>query len=310
MAKCTGIVTKSTGSWYEVRTAEGLVYSARLRGKFKKYDLKVTNPIAVGDVVDIDISSPETDTGIITDIHARKNYIIRKSVHKSSYGHLIAANIDQSALVVTLAWPRTSLGFIDRFLVSCEAFRIPAVLIFNKYDLYDEQMKLEIAHLRNIYESLGYRCIETSVTEKQGLEALKEILNKRITLLSGHSGVGKSSILNMLVPELNLRVADISGFAEKGVHTTTFAEMYSIGPDTFVIDTPGIKELGIFEIGEEELSHYFPEMRALLGQCKYHNCRHINEPACAVKEKLQNQQIAESRYMSYLSMIENEDNRK
>ena len=302
-----GIVIKSTGSWYELLCEDGQKYKARLRGKFKIQGLKVTNPIAVGDHVIFEIEISGDGVGSITQILPRENYIIRKSVHKAHQGHLIASNIDQTLLIVTMLQPRTSLGFIDRFLISAEAFRIPAILIFNKMDLYNTQTMEDMEHIIYLYNNIGYKCIKTSVVTDLGMEELMENLKHKKTLFSGHSGVGKSSLLNKLDAQLSLRTAEISSFADKGVHTTTFAEMFPIFHNTYAIDTPGIKELGIFEIGNDELSHYFPEMRALLGQCKYHNCRHVNEPHCAVLDKVQSGGIAVSRYESYLSMLENSD---
>ncbi|HYG40844.1 MAG TPA: ribosome small subunit-dependent GTPase A [Cytophagales bacterium] len=302
-----GIVTKSTGSWYEVLGEDGKTYSARLRGKHKIKDIKLTNPIAVGDQV---VCNYENDGRMaIDEIVERTNYVIRKSVKKSSQGHIIAANVDQSVLVVTLKYPRTSLGFIDRFLVSCESFRIPAIIVFNKQDIMNEEDKVLQNYLKNIYEKLGYKCLFTSIQTQTGISELNDILEGKTTLFSGHSGVGKSSIINLIAPELDQKVNTISDFAEKGKHTTTFAEMFKIRPDTFIIDTPGIKELGLIEIEPEEISHYFPEMRELLNECKYHNCTHTNEPGCAVKKAVENEEIAEFRYHNYQSMFFNEDNR-
>lgn len=304
-----GIVTRSTGSWYDILGEDKKTYRGRLRGKFKLRDLKVTNPIAVGDEVTFELEKGEEVVNI-TDISLRDNYIIRKSVHKTGQGHLIATNLDQSLLVVTLSSPRTSNGFIDRFLVSCEAFRIPAILAFNKCDTYtDDDDELAEAYM-DLYRQLGYTCLKTSALEGTGIEELKKLLRGKRTLISGHSGVGKSSILNALIPGVRQSTSEISEFSDKGVHTTTFAEMFEMEENTFLIDTPGIKELGIFEIGEEELSHYFPEMRELLGQCKFNNCKHVNEPKCAVLDAVEAGRISPVRYESYLSMLLNEDNRK
>jgi ribosome biogenesis GTPase len=305
-----GMVMRSTGSWYEILTDQKEIFKGRLPGKFKLKNFKVTNPIAVGDYVDFTIENTAERTVLIEKIHPRENYMIRKSVHKTGHGHMIAANIDQSILVVTLVLPRTSLGFIDRFLVSCEAFRIPAVLVFNKIDLYDEALYEYQQDLINIYESLGYKCILTSVQTGQGIEDFKNILKNKKSLISGHSGVGKSSIVNLIAPDLELKTGDISGFSLKGKHTTTFAEMFELEPDTYIIDTPGIKELGIFEMEEEEISHYFPEMRNLLGHCRFHNCKHFNEPGCTIIQQVEKGEIALSRYESYLSMLTNEDSRR
>ncbi len=310
MVQKEGIVFRSTGSWYEVRDEESTFFKCRLKGKFKIKELKVTNPIAVGDRVCFEIEDVEEQTGIIFEIKPRVNYIIRQSVHKASHGHLIAANIDQAVLIVTLTFPRTSLGFIDRFLVTAEAFRIPVLLVFNKLDLLSEEAVAYQEELESLYKGLGYDCISTSATEGIGIELLKEKIMNKVTLISGHSGVGKSSLVNQLEPDLDLRTSEISTFANKGVHTTTFAEMFEIFEDTYLIDTPGIKELGLVDIEKEELGHYFPEMRDLIGECKFHNCLHINEPKCAVKAGVEEGTIAESRYVSYLSMFSGEDNRK
>jgi ribosome biogenesis GTPase len=305
-----GTITRSTGSWYEITGEDGLLYKGRLKGKFKIKDLRVTNPIAVGDMVEYEHENTNENTVSISEISPRKNYIIRKSVHKSSHGHLIASNIDQTLLVVTLAMPRTSAGFVDRFLVSAETFRIPAILVFNKFDLYDEESKKYLAEFSKIYSNLGYNCINTSGINGEGMDELRKTLKGKISLISGHSGVGKSTIVNQLIPELKLATSEISAFANKGVHTTTFAERFTVEENTFLIDTPGIKELGVFEVGNDELSHYFPEMRAMLNECKFNNCRHVNEPKCAVIEKVKSGEIALSRYESYLSILSGEDNRR
>jgi len=305
-----GTVIRSTGSWYEVIGEQGQLYKARLRGKFKLQNLKVTNPIAVGDIVHFEHEDKNESTVNITEIDQRKNYIIRQSVHKATHGHLIASNLDQSVLVVTLAMPRTSAGFIDRFLVTSETFRIPAVLVFNKIDIYDKESLTYLEEFSSIYSKLGYTCVNTSTIDNTGIEELKALLESKASLFSGHSGVGKSSLINLLVPGLNLPTNEISNFAEKGVHTTTFSERFSINNTTHIIDTPGIKELGIFEVENQTLSHYFPEMRDLLNQCKFNNCQHFNEPKCKVIEKVEAGEIALSRYESYLSILSGADNRK
>ena len=303
-----GTVFRSTGSWYEVRDEQNSVFSCRLKGKFKIKDLKVTNPLAVGDKVIFDLE--DENIGIIKEILPRKNYIIRKSVHKAAHGHLLASNIDQLVLIVTLASPKTSLGFIDRFLVTAETFRIPVLLVFNKFDLLNKKGVVFQDALMDLYTHLGYDCVSTSTVSLKGIDDFQSKLANKVSLISGHSGVGKSTLINILDPDLDLATSEISTFANKGVHTTTFAEMFEIPNKAFIIDSPGIKELGLVDIANEELAHFFPEFRDLLGQCKFHNCLHINEPKCAVKDAVAEGEISESRYMSYLSMFENDDNRR
>nr|WP_228713940.1 ribosome small subunit-dependent GTPase A [Arundinibacter roseus] len=305
-----GLVMRSTGSWYDVRDADGHMWQCRLKGKFKIKGLKVTNPIAVGDKVQFDIEDAVENTGIILDIDPRENYLIRQSVHKTAHAHMLAANIDQAILVATLYFPRTSLGFIDRFLVTAESFRIPVILIFNKQDLLNADMLEFEAELRELYESLGYTCLATEALSGKGIEEVRALLRGKVSVLSGHSGVGKSSLINAIAPDLALRTKEVSSFANKGVHTTTFAEMFELEPDTYLVDSPGIKELGLADIAPAEISHYFPEMRELLNQCRYHDCLHINEPGCAVKEGINEGCIAISRYESYLSMVGGQDNRR
>lgn len=310
MSQQKGLVIRSTGSWYEVRSETGDIVACRLKGKFKIKDFKVTNPIAVGDNVVFQYEDDSHQTAIITDIAPRTNYIIRKSVHKTAHGHLLATNLDQAILLVTLSFPRTSLGFMDRFLVTAESFRIPTYLVFNKLDLLSDEEKAYQHELAQTYEALGYPCLFISAEQNIGIDELKALLHEKVTLVSGHSGVGKSTLINALIPSLDLPTSEISTFANKGVHTTTFAEMFEIAANTFIIDTPGIKELGLIDIEKEELSHYFPEMRELLGECKFHNCLHVNEPKCAIKQAVIEGKIAESRYISYLSMLEDDDNRR
>jgi ribosome biogenesis GTPase len=301
---------RSTGSWYEVRDATGHIWQCRLKGKFKNLGLKVTNPIAVGDYVQFEIEDQTQNFGIIHDILPRDNYVIRSSVHKTAHTHLIAANVDQAILIATLVFPRTSLGFIDRFLVAIESFRIPGVLIFNKQDLINDEMKEFQDELVELYQSLGYTCLATAAINKQGLAPFQDLLTGKVSLLSGHSGVGKSTLVNSIAPGLDIKTQEVSAFANKGVHTTTFAEMFELEPGTFIIDSPGIKELGLADMKPEEISHYFPEMRELLNQCRFNNCKHINEPGCAVKGAVEAGEIALSRYESYLSMVGGADNRK
>jgi len=306
-----GLVFKSTGSWYKVKSEDGQDYQCRTRGKLKLAGFKTTNPVAVGDRVafEPDIHGDKY-WGIITKIHQRTNYIIRKSVHKRGQGHILAANIDQAMLMVTRTYPRTSQGFIDRFLVNTESFRIPAILIFNKIDLLDEDGFQTQSELANVYESIGYECLFISALKKQGVDNFHLHLKDKVTLLAGHSGVGKSSLINILSPEIGQKVKQISDFSLKGKHATTFAEMFELEPNTYIIDTPGIKELGMIDMEDWEISHYFPEMRQLLGECKFNNCLHVSEPGCVVLNAMVNGVIHESRYMSYLSMLDNDDNRR
>jgi ribosome biogenesis GTPase / thiamine phosphate phosphatase len=305
-----GRVIKSTGSWYVVQTEKG-AKNARLRGKFKQEDLKLSNPIAVGDWVILE-NEEDLESTVIKDILPRENYIIRKSTRKAHHSHIIASNIDQAFLIVTLKNPRTSLGFIDRFLVSTESFRIPASIIVNKMDMDFKDKELEhLQDIREIYEPLGYPVFEISALNDDDLkEQFKPLLEGKTTLLSGHSGVGKSTLLNKLAPEANQTTKEISKFSAKGVHTTTFAEMFTVGLDSYLIDTPGIKEFGILDIDDFELSHYFVEMRHYLGQCRYNNCQHVNEPGCVVLEKLEEGYIHPYRYDSYINILTEEDSHR
>lgn len=311
MSLIKGLVLRSTGSWYEVRDSrDGHIWQCRLKGKFKALGLKVTNPIAVGDYVNFEVENEGENFGIIHEIVPRENYVIRRSVHKTAHAHLIAANVDQAILICTLVFPRTSLGFIDRFLVAIESFRIPGVLVFNKQDLLNDEMKDFQAELMELYTSLGYRCLTTTALAELGLEEFRSLLQGKVSLLSGHSGVGKSTLVNAIAPDLDIKTQEVSTFANKGVHTTTFAEMFELEKDTFIIDSPGIKELGLADMEKEEISHYFPEMRDLLNQCRFNNCQHINEPGCAVKDAVSEGKIALSRFESYLSIMAGDDNRK
>ena len=307
-----GLVLKSTGSWYKVISKSGEIYQCRIRGKLKLQDLKTTNPIAVGDRVNFDLENDidEKTQGIIFSIEDRTNYIIRKSVHKAGYGHILAANIDQLVLMITLKNPKTSLGFIDRLLVNSESFRIPAVLLFNKIDVMDEKDILYMKTLASRYQKLGYESYSISALKETGIPPVVDILTNRVTLLAGHSGVGKSTFVNTLSPEIAQQIRDISKFSKKGKHTTTFAEMFKLAEETYLIDSPGIKELGMIDMEDWEISHYFPEMRKHLGECKFKDCLHLDEPGCAITEALSKGEIEEPRYLSYLSMLENDDNRR
>ena len=310
MSQNIGLVMRSTGSWYDVRSNEGTIMQCRLKGKFKIKGFKVTNPIAVGDKVVYELEDEVRNAGIISDILPRENYIIRQSVHKTAHGHLLATNLDQAVLIATLDFPRTSLGFIDRFLVAAESFRIPTVLVFNKLDLLNEEQIVYQNELTELYESLNYKCIFTSAVDGTGVDDFFNILQGKVSLISGHSGVGKSTLVNVIAPDLDLRTSEVSTFANKGVHTTTFAEMFEIAPETFIIDSPGIKELGLADMQKEEIGHYFPEILEIMSQCRFHNCMHLDEPNCAVKEAVMEERIAQSRYFSYLSMMDGGDNRK
>jgi ribosome biogenesis GTPase len=306
-----GRVMRSTGSWYEIEEEEDQYrVKARLRGVFKISGLKVTNPVAVGDWVNFEKEQSHSGEYEILDILPRENYFIRKSTHKTAHDHLIATNLDQVMVLFTSKMPRTSFGFLDRALVTAEAYRIPTTIVFNKVDLLSKSELEELEGYMEVYEKLNYTCILASSLQNKGLEKIKEGLTHKVTLVMGHSGAGKSTLLNTVFPKLDLKTSEISKFANKGVHTTTFAEMYRLDDTTFVIDTPGIKELGISEIGEGELSHYFPEMRKLIGSCRFHNCKHVNEPDCAVLQAVAEGAIAMFRYESYLSMLSGEDNRK
>jgi len=303
-----GKVLKSTGSWYQVMDEAGHRFDCRLRGKFKIKGMKVTNPLAVGDNVVFELENKSQ--GIITEIEPRENYIIRRSPQKTEHGHLIAANIDQAIMIATLILPRTSTGFIDRFLVTAESFRIPAKILFNKMDLLDQTLRDYQRQLVYIYEKIGYQCLQISALEKNDVLKFQKWLQGKSSLISGHSGVGKSTLINQIAPQVQQKIAEVSSFANKGVHTTTFAEMFEIGQNSFIIDTPGIKEFGLLEIEDEELSHFFPEMRELFGKCKYYNCTHTHEPGCAIEKAFEQGDIAASRYQSYLSILEGEDNRR
>lgn len=298
-----GIVTKSTGSWYTVRAEGGESYDCRLKGKFRTKGIKSTNPVAVGDKVEF---KQEDEANVIFKLEPRENYIIRKSINLSKQTHIIAANVDQAFLFVTLKLPETSLEFIDRFLVSAEAYHIPTKLIFNKIDIYDEEEIKMIRFIQSIYTKIGYECFEVSAEKQINLAVIEELLKDKITMLSGHSGVGKSTLINQLDPELDLRTLAISEANKSGMHTTTFAEMHPLVFGGDIIDTPGIKGFGVVHLENAELRNYFPEMAAKQSECKFSNCIHINEPGCAVKDAIDAGEISTTRYASYLSITEDE----
>lgn len=303
-----GLVTKSTGSWYQVLGDDQQRYECRIKGKFRTKGIKTTNPIAVGDRVTIELEQEE-GVAVITTLETRRNYIIRRSINLSKQTQIIGANLDLALLVVTLTSPPTSMGFIDRFLVTAEAYSIPAVLVFNKLDLFSDGGLEILQEYQSVYTSIGYTCLSVSALEQTGLDELTALLRDKITLVSGHSGVGKSTLINALIPDVSLKTGQISSWSDKGKHTTTFAEMLPLPFGGNLIDTPGIRELGIVDIEPQELSHFFPEMRERLNQCRFNNCRHVNEPGCAIIDAVEEGDIELSRYESYLSMYHNEDSR-
>lgn len=298
---------KSTGSWYSVRMADGENMECRIMGQFriKGVNTKNTNPIAVGDLVQVEVAAD--GTGMIVGLEDRKNYIIRRSTKMSKQTHILAANIDQAYVMASLIEPRTSTGFIDRFLVTAEAYGIPASVIFNKKDLLDEDEIQYVEILLDLYRNLGYTTYFISAANDENVEQIREVMKGKVNLLAGHSGVGKSTFINTLDPEFNLKTGVISKAHSKGMHTTTFAEMHELASGGFIIDTPGIKELGIVDMEKNELSHYFPEMRARFGQCKYHSCLHDKEPGCAIREAVENGEIAIPRYECYLQILNGEE---
>ena len=298
------LVIKSTGLWYEI-LLDGEVHKARLRGRIRLEGIKTTNPVAVGDWVICEKDKNGEFT--IKSIERRKNYVIRRSTKLSAQAHILASNIDQAVVVVSLKSPRTSLGFVDRFLVTTESFRIPTIIVFNKEDIYTKQELIEIAEIRELYQSIGYETILTSVKTKNGISNLKKELESKITMFSGHSGVGKSSLLNEIDQGLNLPTQNISSHTDKGQHTTTFATMYFLDDRTKIIDTPGIKEIGLYNIEKEELCHYFKEFKPFLGTCKFNNCTHNHEPGCVIKHQAEINNISKKRYDSYLHILNSED---
>ena len=303
-----GLVIKNTGSWYTVKTDEGAIIESKIKGNFRLKGIRSTNPVAVGDRVELILN--QEGTAFISAIEDRRNYIIRKSSNLSKQSHILAANIDQALLLVTVNRPQTSTTFIDRFLASAEAYRIPVVLLFNKIDLLDASECRYQELLSRLYTTIGYRCLALSAQTGEGIEALRELLMGQISLLSGNSGVGKSTLINRLLPDAHLRTAEISDAHNAGMHTTTFSEMLPLPEGGYVIDTPGIKGFGTFDIEREELGSYFKEIFRLSKDCRFNNCTHTHEPGCAVLQALQNHFVAESRYQSYLNMLEDKDESK
>lgn len=304
----TGLVYKSTGSWYTVKTDLGAIYQCRIKGKFRMKDIKSTNPIAVGDVVDFDLETKNNEiTGIINTIHDRKNYIIRKSVNLSKQTHIIASNIDQVFLLITIDNPPTFTSFIDRFLVTAEAYSIKTILVFNKTDNYSEAVQDEVKYLAHVYRKIGYECIGISAKTGENIDKVKTLMKDKVSMFAGHSGVGKSTLINTIEPGLDLKTKEISLLHMQGQHTTTFAEMFDLSFGAKIIDTPGIKGFGMVDMDKEEVSDYFPEFFKLKQDCKFNNCLHVEEPKCAVKNALERDEIAFSRYRSYIQILEGED---
>lgn len=304
----TGLVYKSTGSWYTVKTDLGAIYQCRIKGKFRMKDIKSTNPIAVGDLVDFDLETKNDETtGIINTIHDRKNYIVRKSVKLSKQTHIIASNIDQVFLLITIDNPPTFTSFIDRFLVTAEAYSIKTILLFNKIDTYSEEVLNEVKYLAHVYRKIGYECIGISAKTEKNIDKVKTLMKDKVSMFAGHSGVGKSTLINTLESGLDLKTKEISTQHMQGQHTTTFAEMFDLSFGAKIIDTPGIKGFGVVDMDKEEISDYFPEFFKLKQDCKFNNCLHVDEPKCAVKEALEKDEIAFSRYRSYIQILEGDE---
>ncbi|MFB6319690.1 ribosome small subunit-dependent GTPase A [Saccharicrinis sp. FJH54] len=300
----TGVVTKNTGSWYQVQT-ETESLECRIKGKFRLKGIRSTNPVAVGDIVDVD-----AEHNTIVAIHERKNFLVRKSTNLSKQTHVIAANIDQAVLVATVSYPVTTTVFIDRFLSTAEAYDIPAKLIFNKTDLYNEDETDKLAEWMAVYTDIGYECLFTSVTKAKNIDKVSRLLKGKVSLLSGHSGVGKSSLINAVDPGMKLKTQEISEAHHSGKHTTTFSEMHPLKIGGYIIDTPGIRGFGTIDFERNEIYHFFPEIFKTATNCKYHNCIHVEEPGCAVKEAVENGEISYSRYISYLNILEDPDDNK
>ena len=303
-----GLVIKNTGSWYSVKTDTGRVVECKIKGNFRLKGIRSTNPVAVGDNVEIALNSE--GTAFITHIEERRNYIIRKSQNLSKQSHILAANVDQAFLIVTVNYPQTSTTFIDRFLASAEAYSVPVVLVFNKCDILSDDERHYQQSMIHLYETIGYECREISATTGEGVDGLHALLKGKITLLSGNSGVGKSTLINKILPEANLRTAEISDAHNTGMHTTTFSEMLELPEGGYIIDTPGIKGFGTFNMEPEELTSYFPEIFHFSKGCKFSNCTHTHEPGCAVLKAIDDHYIAQSRYQSYLNMLEDKDENK
>ncbi len=307
-----GLVIKSTGSWYTVEAENGEIFECKIKGKFRIKGIKSTNPVAVGDRVEFTVQTAsanenEEKIGLITAILKRKNYIIRRSINLSKQSHIIAANIDQAVLVVTLSFPVTTTTFIDRYLASAEAYRVPVLIVFNKTDRYNQEQNKMLKELVELYENIGYKCLTTSAKTLQGLDKLKEALKNKTNVVNGHSGVGKSTLINILQPGLNLKTMEISDSHKTGKHTTTFSELYKLDFGGYIIDTPGIKAFGMLEMEPWEISHYFVEIFKVSDKCQYNNCSHTHEPGCAVKIAVENGEIAKSRFISYLGLLEADD---
>jgi ribosome biogenesis GTPase len=307
MSEIRGKVLKSTGKWYHVLLPDGSIIDCRVRGKLRLEGLRTTNPISVGDEVFLDEKRDEEGKGVILDYEQRVNYIVRKSTNLSKQMHILAANIDRAYLLVTLKHPETHTVFIDRFLVAAESFRIPVTLLFNKVDLLNDEERFDLEAIMDMYRVIGYECVAISAINQDNCSFLREEIIGKQVMIAGHSGTGKSTLVNALDDTLQLRIGEISSAHHQGQHTTTFAEMHPLKSGGFIIDTPGIRAFGVVNLDKEFISHYFPEMRALIGQCKFHNCQHINEPSCAVKAGLETGTIYESRYWTYLQLMNNDE---
>lgn len=307
-----GLVIKTTGSWYAVEDENGDYFECKVKGNFRIKDIKSTNPVAVGDRVKFTVqddskAKPANKTGWITSIEDRKNYIVRRSPNLSKQSHIIAANIDQAILVATISWPVTTTTFIDRYLASAEAYRIPVLIVFNKTDLYSKAETAKMNEMISVYSKIGYSCLATSVTKNAGIEEMKNELAGKTNVMNGHSGVGKSTLINLIQPGLNLKTSKISEMHKTGKHTTAFSAMYKLSFGSYIIDTPGIKGFGMLDMQAWEISHYFPEIFKISKNCQYSNCSHTHEPGCAVKEAVKAGDVAQSRYISYLGLLEGED---